>query len=111
MNDEDTLTLNVAIITVSDTRTKSNDTSGDYLDDACVAAGHRVPYREIVKDDIYQLRASVSALIADPDIKVILMTGGTGFSGRDSTPEAVSPLFDKTIEGFGEIFDTCPTLI
>ncbi len=96
--------MNIAVITVSDTRNRSNDTSGDFLDDACVAAGHRVPYREIVKDDIYQLRASVSKLIADPDIKVILMTGGTGFSGRDSTPEAMKPLFDKTIEGFGEVF-------
>ncbi len=96
--------LNIAIVTVSDTRNKDNDTSGDYLDDACVAAGHRVPYRAIVKDDIYALRATVSALIADPDIKVVLMTGGTGFSGRDSTPEAVAPLFDKTIDGFGELF-------
>lgn len=96
--------LNIAIVTVSDTRNKDNDTSGDFLDDACVAAGHRVPYRAIVKDDIYQLRATISTLIADPDIKVVLMTGGTGFSGRDSTPEAMAPLFDKTIDGFGELF-------
>ncbi|MEM8497260.1 MAG: molybdenum cofactor biosynthesis protein B [Pseudomonadota bacterium] len=104
MQDNTQTSMDIAVITVSDTRTRSNDTSGDYLDDACVAAGHRVPYREIVKDDIYQLRASVSKLIADPDIKVVLMTGGTGFSGRDSTPEAMKPLFDKTMEGFGEIF-------
>ncbi len=96
--------LEIAVITVSDTRTTANDTSGDYLDDACVAAGHRVPYREIIKDDVYQIRACLSTLIADPDIKVVLMTGGTGFAGRDSTPEAVQPLFDKQIDGFGELF-------
>lgn len=97
-------TLIVAIVTVSDSRTVENDTSGDFLDDACVNAGHQVPYRAIVNDDIYQLRAAVSVLIADPEIKVVLMTGGTGFSGRDSTPEAIAPLFDKTIDGFGELF-------
>ncbi|MFK8020281.1 MAG: molybdenum cofactor biosynthesis protein B [Pseudomonadales bacterium] len=101
-NDEQTLAI--AVITVSDTRTPENDTSGDYLASAAEAAGHRVLSRAIVKDDIYQLRACASQLIANPDIKVVLMTGGTGFSGRDSTPEAMEPLFDKTIDGFGELF-------
>lgn len=96
--------LDIAVLTISDTRTPANDTSGDYLDDACVEAGHRVPYRQIIKDDIYQIRSVVSQVIADPDIKVVLMTGGTGFSGRDSTPEAVGPLLDKVVEGFGELF-------
>lgn len=104
VNTEDELALSIAVITVSDTRTQENDTSGDYLASAAEAAGHNVLSRAIVKDDIYQLRASVSQLIADPHIKAVLMTGGTGFSGRDSTPEAMEPLFDKAIDGFGELF-------
>ena len=96
--------LNVAVLTVSDTRTRDSDTSGAFLEDALVAAGHIVADRQIVIDDVYQLRAIVSQWIADPKVEVILTTGGTGFSGRDSTPEALSPLFDKTIDGFGEVF-------
>jgi len=96
--------LNVAVLTVSDTRTRDSDTSGAFLEDALVAAGHIVADRQIVIDDVYQLRAIVSQWIADPEVEVILTTGGTGFSGRDSTPEALSPLFDKTIDGFGEVF-------
>ena len=96
--------LNVAVLTVSDTRTRDSDTSGAFLEDALLAAGHVVADRQTVIDDVYQLRAIVSQWIADPKVEVILTTGGTGFSGRDSTPEALSPLFDKTIDGFGEVF-------
>lgn len=96
--------LNVAVLTVSDTRTRDTDTSGQFLEDALLDAGHNLADRTIVIDDIYRIRAVLSAWIADPDMHSILVTGGTGFSGRDSTPEAVLPLFDKTIEGFGEVF-------
>lgn len=96
--------LNIAILTVSDTRELSTDTSGQYLCDALTASDHQLADRAIVKDDIYQLRAVVSKWIASNDIQVVITTGGTGFSGRDSTPEALAPLFDKDIEGFGELF-------
>jgi molybdenum cofactor biosynthesis protein B len=96
--------LSIAVLTVSDTRTGENDTSGDYLVQALEAAGHQTGGRAIVRDDIYQIRAILSAWIADANIHTVLITGGTGFSGRDSTPEAVRPLFDKDIEGFGEVF-------
>jgi len=96
--------LNVAVLTVSDTRTPDTDTSGAFLEEALLAAGHQIADRQIVVDDIYQLRAIVSRWIADPGVEVVLTTGGTGFSGRDSTPEALLPLFDKTIDGFGEVF-------
>ena len=97
-------TLNVAVLTVSDTRTRDTDTSGQFLEDALLEAGHNLADRTIVIDDIYRIRAVLSAWIADLDMHSVLVTGGTGFSGRDSTPEAVLPLFDKTIEGFGEVF-------
>ncbi len=100
----DFVPLNIAVLTVSDTRTRDNDTSGDYLVDACTGAGHKVVERTICKDDIYALRAAVSVWIANPDIHAVITTGGTGFSGRDSTPEALEPLFDKVILGFGEMF-------
>lgn len=96
--------LNLAILTVSDTRDFSNDTSGQLLVDKATTAGHVVVDRALVVDDIYQIRARISQWIADPETQVILITGGTGFTGRDSTPEAVVPLFDKTVEGFGELF-------
>jgi molybdenum cofactor biosynthesis protein B len=96
--------LKVAVLTVSDTRTQETDTSGAFLEEALRDAGHHIADRQIVIDDVYQLRAIVSQWIAEPDVEVILTTGGTGFSGRDSTPEALAPLFDKTIEGFGEVF-------
>lgn len=96
--------LNIAILTVSDTRTEQTDTSGDYLVAAAIEAGRDVTARQIVIDDIYRIRAVLSQWIADPAIHAVITTGGTGFSGRDSTPEAVSVLFDKTIEGFGELF-------
>ena len=96
--------LKVAVLTVSDTRTQETDTSGAFLEEALRDAGHDIAYRQIVIDDVYQLRAIVSQWIAHPEVEVILTTGGTGFSGRDSTPEALAPLFDKTIDGFGEVF-------
>ena len=96
--------LKVAVLTVSDTRTQETDTSGAFLEGALREAGHEIADRQIVIDDVYQLRAIVSQWIADPEVEVILTTGGTGFSGRDSTPEALTPLFDKTIDGFGEVF-------
>lgn len=96
--------LNIAVLTVSDTRSKSDDTSGDALQSLLEEAGHTLSDRKIVKDDIYTLRSVISQWIADESIQVIISTGGTGFSGRDSTPEALEPLFDKHIEGFGELF-------
>ena len=96
--------LKAAVLTVSDTRTAETDTSGAFLEEALSAAGHEVVARQIVIDDVYQLREVLSRWIADPQVEVVLTTGGTGFSGRDSTPEAVVPLFDKVIEGFGEVF-------
>lgn len=98
--------LNIAVLTVSDTRTAENDTSGDALVERLQQAGHRLQARALVKDDVYQLRAQVSQWIADSQVHVIISTGGTGFSHRDSTPEAMTPLFDKQIEGFGELFRT-----
>lgn len=96
--------LNVAVLTVSDTRTEQNDTSGQTLTERLTEAGHCVIDKRIVPDNIYQIRAAVSAWIADADVQVVITTGGTGVTGRDGTPEAVSVLFDKTLEGFGEIF-------
>jgi molybdenum cofactor biosynthesis protein B len=98
--------LNIAVLTVSDSRTLADDGSGDTLQGRAEAAGHRVVAREIVRDDVYQIRAVMSRWIADPQVQVVLATGGTGVTGRDSTPEAVAPLLDKQIEGFGELFRT-----
>jgi molybdenum cofactor biosynthesis protein B len=96
--------LQITVLTVSDTRTVANDTSGDYLSKQLQQAGHRLVARNLIPDDIYQLRAVVSQWITDPNVEIILTTGGTGLTGRDGTPEALVPLFDKTIEGFGELF-------
>lgn len=96
--------LNIAVLTVSDTRDEASDTSGQLLVERLVSAGHRLADKRIVKDDIYQIRAVLSAWIADAAVQAVVVTGGTGFSGRDSTPEAVRVLFDKDIEGFGEVF-------
>ncbi|MBS0213421.1 MAG: molybdenum cofactor biosynthesis protein B [Proteobacteria bacterium] len=96
--------LNLCVLTVSDSRTPANDTSGDYLANALVEAGHRLHERALQPDDKYLLRAVVSRWIADAAVDGILVTGGTGFTGRDSTPEALLPLLDKVMDGFGEIF-------
>ena len=96
--------LQIGVLTVSDTRTLENDTSGQYLCDSLLEEGDLVAQRQIVIDDMYQLRAAVSNWIADSAIEVVLVTGGTGFTSRDSTPEALTPLFDVDITGFGELF-------
>lgn len=96
--------LNIAVLTVSDTRNESNDTSGNALVERLLDAGHHLSDKQIVKDDVYQLRSVVSQWIANDDINVIITTGGTGFTARDNTPEALSVLFDKQVEGFGEVF-------
>jgi molybdenum cofactor biosynthesis protein B len=96
--------LRMAVITISDSRTPDNDGSGDYLAGALEAEGHRLVRRRIVRDDRYVLRAEVSAMIADPEVDVILTTGSTGLTGRDVAPETLEPLFDKAIDGFGELF-------
>jgi len=98
--------LNLAILTVSDSRTEENDKSGHTLKERALEAGHRVVEKAIVPDDIYQLRALVSRWIADSAVQVVISTGGTGITGRDSTPEAMRPLFDKELEGFGELYRT-----
>ena len=96
--------LNLCVLTVSDTRSAQNDTSGDYLCDALAAAGHRLHARALCRDDKYRMRAIVSDWIAQAEVHGILVSGGTGFTGRDSTPEALRPLLDKEMPGFGEMF-------
>jgi molybdenum cofactor biosynthesis protein B len=96
--------LNIAVLVVSDSRTTKTDKSGTLLEERLESAGHKLHEKRIVPDDIYQIRAAVSAWCADADVNVVLTTGGTGVTGRDGTPEAVSVLFDKELEGFGELF-------
>lgn len=96
--------LGIAVLTVSDTRTLAEDTSGATLVELLQGAGHRLADRRLVPDDRYQIRAVTSVWIADPEVDVVITTGGTGFTGRDTTPEAMLPLFDKQIDGFGELF-------
>ena len=94
----------IAVMTVSDSRTESDDKSGKLLVSRVQDAGHRFVEKVIVPDDVFQIRAVVSRWIADPDVQGVLMTGGTGVTGFDGTPEAVEPLFEKELDGFGEIF-------
>ena len=101
---EQLIPLSLCVLTVSDSRTPDDDRSGDYLVDALLQAGHRLHQRALLPDDRYRLRALVSQWIADPAVDGILATGGTGFTGRDSTPEALLPLLDKEMPGFGELF-------
>ena len=96
--------LSLCVLTVSDTRTAQNDTSGDWLCNALREAGHRLHERAISRDDRYAMRAIVSRWIADAAVDGVIVTGGTGFTGRDSTPEALLPLLDKEMPGFGELF-------
>lgn len=96
--------LNVAVLTVSDSRTLAEDTSGQYLVDSLQEAGHNLVDRQLITDDIYKIRAVISGWIADPEVHAVITTGGTGFYIRDSMPEAVSVLFDKEVDGFGEMF-------
>lgn len=100
----DFIPVNIALLTVSDTRTTKNDTSGKVLREGVLATGHQLAAQQIVPDDAYQIRAIISQWIADPEIQAVITTGGTGLTGRDGTPEAVKILFDKEIEGFGELF-------
>jgi molybdenum cofactor biosynthesis protein B len=96
--------LGIAVLTVSDRLSAADDTSGDYLQQAAQQAGHHIVARQLVAHNRYVLRALVSAWIADKTIDAVLISGGTGFSAKDVTPEAITPLFDKTIDGFGELF-------
>ncbi|MDN4626541.1 molybdenum cofactor biosynthesis protein B [Erwinia sp. PsM31] len=96
--------LNVAVLTVSDSRDAAEDTSGDYLREALAEAGHQVLDHALVKDNRYRIRAVVSSWIASADVQVVIVNGGTGFNSKNSTPEALLPLFDREIDGFGELF-------
>ena len=96
--------LSIALLTISDTRTLADDSSGDQLQRSLEDAGHRLQERQLCPDDRYQIRRELSRWIADPAVDVVITSGGTGLTGRDGTPEAVAPLLDKTIEGFGELF-------
>ncbi|WP_252271467.1 molybdenum cofactor biosynthesis protein B [Pseudomonas subflava] len=96
--------LNIAVLTVSDTRTLDTDTSGQLFVDRLTAAGHHLAARVLLKDDLYRIRAQVAQWIAEDEVQVVLITGGTGFTARDSTPEAVACLLDKQVDGFGEYF-------
>ena len=98
------LPVNIAVATISDTRTEANDTSGDTLAERLTQAGHLLVARTIIRDDADAIEAQLSHWIADPNIDVVITTGGTGVTGRDVTPEAFGRLLDKTIEGFGELF-------
>ena len=106
MNEQSFLPLQIAVLTVSDTRTFETDGSGQLLENSILEAGHHRPVRKIVTDNPYAIRAVLSDWIAQPEIDVILSTGGTGVTGRDGTPEAARVLFDKTLDGFGETFRT-----
>lgn len=96
--------VRISVLTVSDSRDLSTDSSGAWLVQALQEAGHVLQARALLPDDRYRIRAQVAVWIADPQVEVVLLTGGTGFTGRDSTPEAVEPLLDKLMPGFGEQF-------
>ena len=96
--------LNIALLTISDTRNEQTDKSGNYLANAIQTGGHNLYSKVIEIDDLYRIRAKLSNWIADPEVQIVLCTGGTGFSSRDVTPEAITPLLDKQIVGFGELF-------
>lgn len=98
------VSLGIAILTISDSRTLAEDRSGDMLVERLTAAGHSLADRALVVDDIEAIRAKVKAWIVDPQVDVIVTTGGTGFTGRDVAPEAIEPLFDKRMDGFSTIF-------
>ena len=103
-NEREFKPLQIAVMTVSDTRTEETDKSGNTLVKLLTDAGHRLADKQIVPDDIYRIRAVVSQWITDEGVNAVITTGGTGITGRDTTPEAVAALFDKQIDGFGEVF-------
>ena len=102
--ERDFIPVNIAVLTISDTRTETDDVSGKILQERLLAAGHQLADKQIVTDDIYRIRAIISQWICDETIDVVITTGGTGLTGRDGTPEAVQVLFDKEVSGFGELF-------
>ena len=102
--DREFTALDIAVLTVSDSRTEETDKSGKLLADRLQAAGHRLAEKRIIPDDVYAIRAVVAGWIADSNVDAVITTGGTGVTGRDGTPEAVCVLLDKTIDGFGEVF-------
>jgi molybdenum cofactor biosynthesis protein B len=104
MTDREFIPLSIAVLTVSDSRNEVTDKSGRLLIDRLEKAGHTLHEKKIVSDDVYRIRAVVSRWISDDGTQVVLTTGGTGITGRDGTPEAIKPLFDKEINGFGEMF-------
>ena len=107
MNNDQTrrlIPVNIALLTATDTRTEEEDTSGHALKKRLLHAGHNLVDKQITPDNIYQIRKVVSAWIADTHVQTIITTGGTGVSGRDGTPEAITPLMDKRLDGFGEMF-------
>ena len=104
MSEREFKPLNIAVLVISDSRTDKTDKSGKLLASRLEQAGHRLYEKSIVPDNVYQIRSSVASWCATVEVDVVLTTGGTGVTGRDGTPEAVAPLFDKEIEGFGEMF-------
>ena len=104
MTQREFIPLSIAVLVVSDSRTEKTDKSGKLLVERLQKAGHRLAAKTIVADDVYKIRAQVATWIAEEAVQVVVTTGGTGVTGRDGTPEAMSVLFDKEIEGFGEIF-------
>ena len=104
MSEREFIPLNIAVLVVSDSRTEKTDKSGKLLVERLQESGHRLVAKTIVPDDVYKIRAQVAVWIAEEEVQVVVTTGGTGVTGRDGTPEAMSVLFDKEIEGFGEMF-------
>ena len=96
--------LNIAVLTISDTRSLADDKSGTTLADRLISAGHKLAARDIVSDDVEAISGKLKSWIADPSVDVVITTGGTGFTGRDVTPEAVEPLFEKRMDGFSIAF-------
>lgn len=104
MSEREFIPLGIAVLTISDSRTEADDKSGALLAERVQSAGHKLAEKCIVRDEIYDIRAKIAQWIADESVQAVISTGGTGVTGRDGTPEAVTPLLDKEIPGFGEIF-------
>lgn len=104
MSEREFISLGIAVLTISDSRTEADDKSGALLAERVQSAGHKLAEKCIVRDEIHDIRAKIAQWIADENVQAVISTGGTGVTGRDGTPEAVTPLLDKEIPGFGEIF-------